>query len=214
MVKVKICGITELKDALKAYELGADFVGFIFFEKSPRKIEPKEARLIIEDLPKGLLKVGLFLNQDFDTVKAIAERCRLDLLQLHGDEEPDYCSRLGKDFKIIKSFKVDPSLALRAGLSGINGVDNYKDSLDYYLFDTYVKDMPGGTGTSFDWDILRDRTFKKPIFLAGGLTPKNVAEAIGKVAPYAVDVASGVEKSPGKKDYGLLKEFIDNAKKT
>ena len=207
MVKVKICGITELQDALKAHELGADFVGFIFFEKSPRKIEPKEARLIIEDLPEGLLKVGLFLNQDFHTVKTIAEGCRLDLLQLHGDEEPDYCGRLRRDFKIIKSFKVK-------GLSGIDGVDTYKDSLDYYLFDTYAEGIPGGTGRSFNWDILKGRPFKKPIFLAGGLTPKNVAEAIGKVVPYAVDVASGVEKSPGKKDYGLLKEFIDNAKKT
>jgi phosphoribosylanthranilate isomerase len=207
MVKVKVCGITELEDALKAHESGADFLGFIFFEKSPRKIKPEDARLIIEGLPKEALKVGLFLNQDADTVRTMADRCRLDFLQLHGNETPEYCSRLRKAFKVIKSFKVK-------GLSTIEGVDNYRDSADYYLFDTYVKDMPGGTGKSFDWDILKDRPFSKPIFLAGGLTPENVSEAVRKVQPYAVDVASGVEKSPGKKDYKLLKEFIDNAKKT
>ncbi|MGB2706030.1 MAG: phosphoribosylanthranilate isomerase [Candidatus Omnitrophota bacterium] len=206
MVKVKICGITDLRDALKAYELGADLVGFIFFEKSPRKIEPDRARVIIEDLPKDLPKVGLFLNQDLDTVRSMAERCHLDILQLHGEEDPDYCGRLRKDFKIIKSFKVkDPS--------SIKGVDRYQ-RVDYYLFDTYMKGIPGGTGKSFNWDILGGGSFKKTVFLAGGLTPKNVSAAIRKVAPYAVDVASGVEKSPGKKDYGLLKEFIDNAKKT
>lgn len=206
MVKVKICGITDLRDALKAYELGADLVGFIFFEKSPRKIEPDRARVIIEDLPKDLPKVGLFLNQDLDTVRSMAERCHLDILQLHGEEDPDYCGRLRKDFKIIKSFKVkDPS--------SIKGVDRYKE-VDYYLFDTYVKGIPGGTGKSFNWDILGGKSFKKPVFLAGGLTPKNVGEAVRTFSPYAVDVASGVEKSPGKKDYGLLKEFIDNAKKT
>ncbi len=207
MVKVKICGITELKDALKAHELGADFVGFIFFINSPRKIKPEQARLIIEGLPKDLLKVGLFLGQDAGTVRAIAERCQLNLLQLHGDESPEYCSRLGKDFKIIKSFKIRK-------FRSVDDIDAYKDAVHYYLFDTYVKGIPGGTGRAFDWNILKGRPFEKPIFLAGGLTPENVGEAVRKAVPYAVDVASGVEKSPGKKDYGLLKEFIDNAKKT
>jgi len=206
MVKVKICGITDLRDALKAHELGADFVGFVFFENSPRKIDPEHARVIIDGLPKDLMKVGLFLNQDAPVVRSIAERCRLDILQLHGDEDRRYCKRLGGDFKIIKSFKVkDPS--------SIKGVDRYKEA-DYYLFDTYVKGIPGGTGKCFNWDILGGKTFKKPIFLAGGLTPENVSAAIRKAAPFAVDVASGVEKAPGKKDYGRLKEFIYNAKKT
>jgi len=206
MVKVKICGITDLRDALKAHELGADFVGFVFFENSPRKIDPEHARVIIDGLPKDLMKVGLFLNQDAPAVRSIAERCRLDILQLHGDEDRRYCKRLGGDFKIIKSFKVkDPS--------SIKGVDRYKEA-DYYLFDTYVKGIPGGTGKCFNWDILGGKTFKKPIFLAGGLTPENVSAAIRKAAPFAVDVASGVEKAPGKKDYGRLKEFIYNAKKT
>lgn len=206
MTKVKICGITDLRDALKAYELGADFVGFIFFEKSPRKIDVEQARVIIEDLPKDLLKVGLFLDQDPESVMPVARRCHLDILQLHGNEDPGYCNRLKKDFRVIKSFKVKDA-------SSIKGAYKY-DRVDYYLFDTYVEGVPGGTGKTFSWDILTGKQFKKPIFLAGGLNPKNVGEAIKKVKPYAVDVASGVEKSPGKKDYGLLKEFIDNAKKT
>jgi len=205
VVRVKICGIMDLRDALKAHELGADFVGFIFFEKSPRTVDPESARLIIKGLPKGLLKVGLFLDQDPEEVKELAGICHLDILQLHGNESPAYCRDLGKDFKIIKSFKVADS-------SSIEGLDKY-DDVDYYLFDTYAKGIPGGTGKSFNWDILKGKKFKKPVFLAGGLKPENVSEAIRKVFPYAVDVASGVEKSPGHKDYNLLKEFIENAKK-
>jgi len=204
MVKVKICGITELQDALKAHELGADFVGFIFFENSPRKIDTVRAETIIKGLPEGLLKVGLFLNQDEEYVRRAAGKCGLDMLQLHGDESPEYCAGLRKDFKIMKSFKIKDA-------SSLEGVNDY-DDVDFYLFDTYVKGMPGGTGKSFDWDILKGKTFKKGIFLAGGLKPENVGAAVGRVSPYAVDVASGVEKAPGKKDYRLLKEFIDNAK--
>ena len=205
MVKVKICGIRNLEDALKAHELGADFLGFIFFENSPRKLESAEARLITRELPKGILKVGLFLDQDLNEVKVAASRCGLDYLQLHGNEDPGYCARLKKDFKIIKSFKVKDK-------ASIERASDY-DVCDHYLFDTYVKGVPGGTGVSFDWDILTGKAFKRPIFLAGGLTPKNVGEAVTKVKPYAVDVASGVEESPGKKNHKLLKEFIENAKK-
>ena len=204
MTKVKICGITELRDALKAHELGADFVGFIFFENSPRKIDTTAASRIIKGLPDGLEKVGLFLNQDEEYVRRTARTCGLDILQLHGRETPEYCARLRKDFKIMKSFKIKDA-------SSLEDVNDY-DDVDFYLFDTYVKGMPGGTGKSFDWDLLKGKTFKKGIFLAGGLKPENVAAAVGKVSPYAVDVASGVEKSPGKKDHRLLKEFIDNAK--
>ena len=205
MVKVKICGITDLRDALKAHELGADYVGFIFFKNSPRRVEAEHARVIIEDLPNELPKVGLFLDQDLEEVRNTAGKCHLDLIQLHGDEDPGYCGSLRKDFKIIKSFKVKDK-------TSVENVDKYEE-VDYYLFDTYVKGVPGGTGISFNWGILSGWEFKKPVFLAGGLTPRNVEEAIKKVTPFAVDIASGVEKSPGKKDYRLLKEFIDNAKK-
>lgn len=205
MTKVKICGIRNLEDALKAHELGADFLGFIFFENSPRKLEPAEARLIIRELPKNVLKVGLFLDQDLNKVKDTAFKCGLDLLQLHGNEDPGYCARLKKTFKIIKSFKVKDK-------ASVERASDY-DVCDHYLFDTYVKGVPGGTGVSFDWDILTGMAFERPIFLAGGLTPKNVGEAVKRLKPYAVDVASGVEESPGKKNHKLLKEFIENAKK-
>lgn len=205
MARVKICGITNVPDALAAHELGADFLGFIFFEKSPRRLDAAEARLIIRELPEDAVKVGLFLDQEIGAVRRAAERCGLDFLQLHGSEDPGYAARLKKDFRIIKSFRVRDK-------SSVEKTGDYANSADYYLFDTYVKGMPGGTGKSFDWDILKDAPFKKPIFLAGGLTPQNVREAIEKVAPYAVDVASGVEKSPGRKDRKLLKEFIENAK--
>ena len=205
MVKVKICGITDLRDGLKAYEMGADFAGFVFFENSPRKIESEHARVIIEDMPKDIQKVGLFLDQDLQEVRDTAKKCHLDFVQLHGSESPDYCRGLSGDVRIIKAFKVKD-------VSSIENADDY-ENVYYYLFDTFVKGVPGGTGLSFDWNILAGKQFKKPFFLAGGLNPQNVADAIHKVSPFAVDVASGVEKSPGKKDYRRLKEFMDNAKK-
>jgi phosphoribosylanthranilate isomerase len=205
MTKVKICGLTDLRDALKAHELGADFIGFIFFKESPRTVEAEHARVIIEDLPEGVPVAGLFYNQDLEYVRRTAQRCHIKILQLHGDEDPEYCRALKRDFQIIKSFKIKDDMS-------IGGVNGYEET-DFYLFDTYVKGTPGGTGKSFNWDIVKGKTFKKPVFLAGGLTPQNVAGAIRAVRPYAVDVASGVERSPGKKDYGRLKEFIDNAKK-
>lgn len=204
MTKVKICGITNARDALKAHELGADFLGFIFFENSPRRLDAENARLIVRELPKTALKVGLFMDQGIDSVRSQAEKCGLDFLQLHGSENADYSARLRKDFKIIKTFRI-------AGNLSPGGINDYTEA-DYYLFDTYVKGVPGGTGKSFNWDILSGRVFKRPIFLAGGLTPGNVGEAVKKLSPYAVDVASGVEESPGKKDHKLLKEFIENAK--
>jgi len=206
MTKVKICGIMRLSVALKACELGADVLGFVFYEKSPRKLEEGEAQRIIRGLPKAAVKVGLFLDQKSEDVKRIATHCGLDFLQLHGSESPAYSAALRKDFKIIKSFRV-------SGPSSVENANSYSEA-DYYLFDTYVKGVPGATGKSFDWEVLSGRKFKKPIFLAGGLTPENVQRAIGRVAPYAVDTSSGVEESPGKKGHKLLKEFIDNAKKT
>jgi len=205
MVKVKICGMTELRDALKAAELGADMVGFVFFENSPRKVDPEHARVIIEDLPRDLLKVGLFLDQPLGEVRKTAKSCHLDFIQLHGTESDSYCRELKKYFRIIKSFRIRDE-------EGFGNVEHYENA-DYYLFDNYVKGTPGGTGQAFDWGLLAGKSFSKPFFLAGGLRPGNVRGAVEKVSPYAVDVASGVEKSPGKKDYKLLKEFIQNAKK-
>lgn len=207
MAKVKICGITKLEDAQKACEFGADLIGFILFQGSPRKMHRFDVQSIVGGLPKEISKVGLFMDQGLDRVESTALLCRLDTVQLHGKESPRYCAKLKKRFKIIKSFKVSDE-------KSIKNVEKYEKVADYYLFDTYVKGAPGGTGKTFNWNILAGKRFKKPIFLAGGLTPQNVGEAVKKIAPYAVDVASGVETSPGKKDHKLLKEFIQNAKKT
>jgi len=204
MVKVKICGVTNLKDALKVQEYGADLIGFVFFRNSPRRIEARAAKNIIDNLSSDILKVGLFLDEDARVVKSTAEECGLDALQLHGNEDVAYCEHLKGKYKIIKSFKVK-------GEDSIKNV-NVFNNVDYYLFDTYLKGMPGGTGIAFEWSVLKGKTFKKPFFLAGGLNPGNVKKAITEVCPYCVDVASGVEKIPGKKDYKLIKEFITNAK--
>ena len=205
MVKVKICGLTNTEDALKAHELGADYLGFVFFDNSPRKITLSEARPIMRKLPEKAVKVGLFLDQEPDEVRRAADECGLNIIQLHGNEDPEYCARIKEYLSVLKAFRVKDR-------DSLNKIDSY-GSVDFYLFDTYVKGLPGGTGKSFDWEILTNRVFNKPVFLAGGLTPKNVRRAIEKVSPYAVDVSSGVEREPGKKDHKLLKEFIENAKK-
>lgn len=205
MTKVKICGLTNLDDALKAEDLGADFLGFIFFKNSPRHISPDSIRDIIENLHGSAQKVGLFCDQDVNFVRVQADNCRLDLIQLHGNESPDYTETLRKDIRIIKSFKIKKNFDF--------GILQRYEKADFYLFDTYKEGMPGGTGVSFDWGMLEGKSFNKPIFLAGGLRPNNVKKAIEAVRPFAVDVASGIEKSPGKKDHRLLEEFITAVKR-
>lgn len=201
--KVKICGITTIDDALAALEAGADALGFVFYKKSTRYIKPREARTIIARLPPQVLKVGVFVNEQIATVKNIARQCALDFVQLHGDEDANYLRRL-KNFRIIKAIRIRDEKSL--GQS--DGVP-----CELLLFDTYSKSGFGGTGTAFDWRLARDiKKTKKPYIISGGLTPKNVAFAVKKFSPCAVDVSSGVEKKPGKKDSRRMKEFIKNAK--
>lgn len=202
--KIKICGLTNLEDAQKCEDLGADFIGFVFFDKSPRVISKDTAKTIIEKLHGSSLKVGLFLDQDINFVKNQAGGLHLDFIQLHGDESPGYVGELKRDFKIIKSFKIKKGFDFSV-------LDSY-EAADYYLFDTFKQGIPGGTGITFDWKVLEGKSFNKPFFLAGGLTPKNVKKAIEIVRPFVVDVASGVESKPGKKDHRLLEEFINAAK--
>jgi len=204
MTKVKICGLTNLEDAEKAEDLGADFLGFVFFESSPRMISPENAKNIIDKLYGKAKKVGLFADQDVDFVKGSASYLKLDLIQLHGSEKPEYVSQLKKKFTIIKSFKIHKEFDL--------SIINMYQEADFYLFDTFKLGMLGGTGLAFDWKMLEGRSFDKPIFLAGGLSPGNVKKAIEIARPYAVDVASGVESSPGKKNHRLLEEFINAAR--
>lgn len=199
MVRVKICGITRLTDAQLAAALGAHALGFIFFPKSPRAVTPDQARHIIRLLPPFVLTVGVFVDEKAATVREIAQYAGLDWLQLHGNESPDYCRSLGR--RVIKAFRV-------AGPESLAQLTDYRDWAQAFLLDTYKPGVAGGTGETFDWHLARQAAKCGPIVLAGGLTPKNVAQAIAAAQPVAVDVASGVEAAPGKKDPGRLKAFF------
>ncbi len=202
MTRVKICGITSLEDALTAVEAGADALGFVFFAKSPRHIFPEQAARIISQLPPFVQAVGLFVNEEADTVNKVADLCRLDLVQLHGDEPPDYCRQFKR--RLLKAFRV-------RSLTCLDPINNYQ--VAGYLLDTFSPSFYGGTGLSFNWEIAAEAVKRhQRIVLAGGLTPDNVAEAISQVRPYGVDVSSGVEAAPGKKDRDKLRAFLQNAK--
>ena len=215
MTKVKICGITNSEDAIKACEYGADLVGFIFVQGTPRAVDIDVVKKILVDIAdKQVGKTGLFKDHDLKKVIEIISGSDLDHAQLHGNETPEYCEELkqsfaGRDKKIIKTFKVKDKILL----SGDFGLSAY-DMVDYFIFDAYHPEMAGGTGERFNWDVLvkENENIHKPFFLAGGLTAENVSQAVRTVRPYGVDVSSGVEKAPGKKDENFLKEFIENAK--
>lgn len=204
MTKIKICGITNKVDALAATELGVDMLGFVFYAKSKRYVEPRVAEDIINELPASIRKVGVFVDEDRDTVLRIAQDTLIDTLQFHGDETPEYCSSFRDKYKVIKAFRLKD----KNDLKKINDYDT-----DFYLFDTYKRDSIGGTGETFDWKILKDFEILKPMILSGGLDPKNVAGAIKEVAPFGVDVSTGVEETPGKKNLELMKKFVQNVRK-
>ncbi|MGB3082753.1 MAG: phosphoribosylanthranilate isomerase [Candidatus Omnitrophota bacterium] len=224
MTKVKICGITNLGDAMKACDLGADFLGFIFVKGTPRVVDKGTVKEIVnlaswesEAHHKPAL-VGLFKNEDLKKVAEIVISCGLDHVQLHGDESPDYCAKLKNKvwvdgdvrIKVIKVFKVKEEIKT----IGKYSIGDYEKT-DFFVFDTYHPEVAGGTGKKFNWEALNreKERINKPFFIAGGLNPENVSEAVKTVSPYGVDVSSGVEKAPGVKDEKLLKEFIENAKK-
>lgn len=200
MVKVKVCGITNASDARAAIEAGADALGFNFYARSPRYIEPEEARLIVAKLHAPVLCVGVFVNEDSAArVASIAERAGMSAVQLHGDETPEYCAALaGRE--VIK--------ALRAGLD-FAPEDAARYPAQSILLDAYNAHARGGTGETFDWTLARrTRELVAQLYLAGGLTPENVAGAIAAVEPYAVDVCSGVESAPGRKDATRVRAFV------
>ena len=202
MTWIKICGVTNIEDALKVVELGADALGFVFYEKSPRKITKEKAKEIINSLPKGIVKVSLFVDELEEKVNEIASYCNFDILQFHGDETPDYCKKFPQ--KIIKAFRIKDKESLA-------NIPKYE--VDYYLLDAYSEELPGGTGRTFNWDLAKEaKEFGKPIILSGGLNPENIIEAIEEVSPFGVDVSSGVELSPGKKDHKKLEEFMTKVK--
>ena len=203
MTKVKICGITNYDDAAHAAILGADYLGFNFYELSPRHVDESEVKRFIGRLPKNVRKVGVFVNHNPDTVKKIVKNLDLDLIQLHGDETQDYCSKLKAETKkqVIKAFRIKEKEDLKK-------IKHY--NADYFMFDTHEEGIFGGTGRTFDWKIIKG--VNKPFFLSGGLNPKNVKEAIRTAKPYAVDAASGIEINPRKKDNKKMERFIEAAK--
>ncbi len=203
MVKVKICGITNLEDALCAVKEGADALGFVFYKKSPRYIPPFKAKIIISRLPKFVRKVGVFVNARETTIRRIARDLKLDILQFHGNESKYFCSRFS-NFKVIKTFRVRER---------IHPTDLLKYNVWAYLFDSYSKKSFGGTGRSFDWSLLEHlKHLRKTVFLSGGLNCKNVGKALKIIPAEWIDVSSSLEKYPGKKDIDKIKRFIKKAK--
>ena len=201
-VTVKICGITSEADALAAAEAGADAIGLMFYEGSPRHVTLEQAKAISVALPQHVMRVGVFVNAEEAFVHQALTECMLNILQFHGDETPEECSRY--PVMTLKAFRVQ-------GDETLAQLEAYPSA--GYLLDAYVKDALGGTGATFNWDLaVRAQEFGKPIFLAGGMTPENVAEAVRKVQPFGVDVSSGVEIEPGRKDAEQMRTFVAAAK--
>ncbi|WP_027907530.1 phosphoribosylanthranilate isomerase [Pseudomonas taiwanensis] len=197
-VRSKICGITRIEDALAAAEAGADAIGFVFYAKSPRAVDVRQARAIIAELPPFVTTVGLFVNVSRCELNEILEVVPLDLLQFHGDETPADCEGYHRPW--IKALRVRPGDDLEAACqlyAGARGI----------LLDTYVAGVPGGTGEAFDWSLVPAR-LSKPIILAGGLSAENVGQAIAQVRPYGVDVSGGVEQAKGIKDAAKIEAFM------
>ena len=203
MVLIKICGITNLRDAKQAYKAGADAIGFVF-AKSPRRISIQKAKSIAKAIPSSIKKVGVFVDASEDFVKKAIKIVGLDAVQFHGNESPAYCRKFRGLAEVIKAIRVKN----RGSLDRIKAYD-----VDAVLLDTYNPRKKGGTGKTFSWALaIAAKKFKKPVILSGGLSPDNVRQAAEKVKPHAVDVSSGVEVSPGRKDHAKVKEFIKNAK--
>jgi len=204
-VRVKICGLTNLEDARVAIDAGAHALGFIFFAGSPRYITPAAAARIISQLPPFVSKVGVFVNEPFESILEIAKTTGIDSIQLHGDETPALCEALARErFKLIKAFRIKDQ-------SSVQPLQNFNASA--FLLDSYVPGQLGGTGAKFNWDLaIQAAALGTPIILAGGLVPENIRDAVAKVSPFGVDVSSGVESSPGKKDHAKVRAFIDAAR--
>ncbi len=202
MIKIKICGITNLEDALFAAECGADALGFNFYKKSPRYIAPEKAAEVIAQLPPFIVPVAILVNEREEKIRNIQFTTGIKVLQFHGDERPEFCERFAT--RVIKAFQVKDKESLKQ-------MAHYHVSA--FLLDSYRDDVRGGTGETFDWHLaVVAKTFGR-VILAGGLTPDNVVEAVKLVQPYAVDVAGGVEKDKGIKDHAKLKKFITEVRR-
>lgn len=204
-MKIKICGITNADDAAIAREAGADALGFVMYRKSPRFVEPAVVKAIVAGLPPFVLPIGVFVNEEPERVRALMDDCGFTLAQLHGDESALYCQNLGRP--VIKAVRLKDRGTFLA-LAEFQGRANVRG----FLIDAFSDHAYGGTGQTVDWILAQEAARSMPIILAGGLSPMNVAEAIARVRPYGVDVSSGVEQSPGKKDPDKVKAFIQAAR--
>lgn len=220
MTKIKICGITNEKDALWAANAGVDFIGLNFYKNSPRKISVDMAKKITASLPEFVKSVGVFVDEEIDTILKIVKKVGLSAVQLHGDETPDYCAGLKEKISatvpanLLWEGKPQIIKAFRIGSDFIMGQMSQYENVDYFLLDTFMEDLLGGTGQTFNWDLAVEiKKLGKPIFLSGGLIPENVSEAIKKVEPFAVDVCSGIERTPTRKDYDKMLAFVKTVRK-
>lgn len=202
MVKVKICGITNPEDAGAAVEFGADALGFVFFKDSPRYIPPEDAAAIVRSLPAFVVSVGVFVNEGQEKIQSVLSATGIDIIQLHGEESPEMCTF---SRRVVKAIRVK-------SLESLAPLEGFRNLVSAFLLDTYTPDALGGTGRIFNWDVALEAKQFGRVILAGGLTPENVAQAIGHVKPYAVDVSSGIELRKGKKDHDKMKRFIERAK--
>ncbi len=200
--KVKICGITNIEDALHASECGADALGFILYRRSPRFIDPDRAASIIRELPPFVTTVGVFVDESPETVNTLAREVGFGVVQLHGNESPGECTAV--EARVVKAVRIRDTHSL-------NGLGSYS-GVSAFLLDTYRQGVPGGTGESFDWDIAVEAKGYGRIILSGGLNPENIREAVICVRPYGVDVSSGVEIEPGRKDHRKVAEFISRVR--
>ena len=202
-VKIKICGLTDPLEAKAAAEAGANAIGMVF-AKSPRKIDPDRAREIIQVLPPMVQTVGVFVNQSPEEIKAVIDYCGLDLVQLHGEETPETCKYLAP--RVIKAWRIRT-------MADIQDLIPYQGVVRAFLLDAWSPKAHGGTGETFDWSIAIEakNVLSRPVILAGGLNPENVAQAVKQVRPWGVDVSSGVETAPGKKDLHMVADFIRRA---
>lgn len=220
MTKVKICGITNKEDAFWASSLGADFIGINFVEESPRKVSTTTAKEIIESLPKYVSAVGVFMNKDVKEISKVVKKVGFGYVQLHGDETKEYCMEIKKIFpqiKIIKVIKIKPDKNFLQEY--LDYIKEFVTVVEFFLFDTYVESVAGGSGEVFDWSVvceiktlLEQENLKIDFFVAGGLNSENVTDVVEKLEPYGVDVASGVERLPRRKDFEKMKSFIRSAK--
>jgi len=205
MTYIKICGITNMDDAAAAVAAGADLLGFNFYKPSPRYITPQHAREIVKQLPNSVLKVGVFVNEELADVRTIMRQAGLGAIQLHGDESPEYCRELSSNHYVIKTFAVSDTFDVEAARA-------YE--VEAIMLDTKHNTLRGGTGRVFDWSVAQRAAATIPkIFLAGGLSPENIENAVEIVRPYAVDACSALEDSPGKKNHERMRVFVNTVRR-